>query len=83
MRRLMSSASVRTSWPSTDGRAAGRRQDAQEHADDGAFAAAVGAEQPEDRSALDLEGDVAHGDELAETAGEVLDVDGDVGHGNF
>jgi hypothetical protein len=55
-------------------------EDAAEHADDGGFTGAVGAEQTEDFAALDGEGDVVNGDELAEAAGEVGELDDGVGH---
>ncbi len=57
-------------------RAAGRRQQAAEHAEGGRLAGAVGAEQAEDLAGLDLEADVVDGGEGAELAHQIADLDG-------
>ena len=56
-------------------RAAGRRQQAAEHAEGRGLAGAVRAEQAEDLAGLDGEADVVDGGERAELADEVADFD--------
>ena len=50
--------------------AAGRPQQAAQHADGGGLARAVGAQEAEDLARLDAEGQVVHGDEVTEAAGK-------------
>lgn len=50
-------------------------EDAAEHADDGGFAGAVGAEEAKDGAFGDVEGDVVDGGEVAEAFGEVMAFD--------
>ena len=52
--------------------ALGGRDESAEGFDDGGFAGAVGAEEAEEFSLVDLEGDVADGGEVAEADGEVV-----------
>ena len=48
-----------------------------EHADEGGFSGAVGAEESEDFAVVDVEGEGIDGGEVAEAFGEVLDIDGE------
>ncbi|MNL21137.1 hypothetical protein D3C87_1424120 [compost metagenome] len=52
-----------------------------EHFHGGGFAAAVGAQKPEDFAAADGEADLVHSREIAEAQGQVMGFDGDVGCG--
>jgi hypothetical protein len=61
-------------------RAARRRQQGGEHADQRRLAGAVGAEHAEDFALADGEGDAVDGGEVAEALGEVVDLDGRGGH---
>ena len=47
------------------------RQDPEQHPDDGRLAAAIGSEQPKDRTSLNLKTDVAHRDQVAEPPRQV------------
>jgi len=51
-------------------------QQSGEHLDDRGFAAAIGAQKPEDFSLFHAEADVVHGGEVAETPDQVLRGDG-------
>ena len=62
--------------PGHDRRAAGGRHQRGQHADERALAGAVGSEQAEDLAALDLEADVIHRQQRAETLADAFDVDG-------
>ncbi len=57
-----------------------RRDEAQQHADGGGLAGAVGAEKAADAAALDAEGEVAHGVLAAVALGHVVELEGDGGH---
>ncbi|MNY05377.1 hypothetical protein D3C86_1380970 [compost metagenome] len=65
--------------PEHAARAAGGRKQAVEEAHGGGLARAVRAEDPEDRSLVDLEAQAVHGLEVPEREGEIFGFDGD-GH---
>ena len=58
-----------------EGRAGGGTQEPGEHAHGGGFPGAVGAEQPEDFSRLDREGQVLHGHATAKALAEAMDLE--------
>ena len=69
------SRSAARSTPQHRDRPGGGGHERGEDAEEGGFAAAVGAEEAEDFAAVDVEGEVVEGDAVAVAVGELVDLD--------